>query len=169
MKTCNQCNAEYVPNDYRQKFCSKSCSVTYSNSNRVRKMYQSSNRTCRFCGGALAKYQKKYCSSTCDGAQKKKDTEMKILAGKKVAVSVLRNYLLTTRPNVCEICKGDSWLGHPMPLTMDHIDGKATNNQLDNLRLICPNCDRFTPTFGYRNKGNGRQSLGLKRHDKYDK
>nr|WP_238950618.1 HNH endonuclease [Mycobacterium sp. IDR2000157661] len=25
---------------------------------------------------------------------------------------------------------------------MDHIDGDADNNRRENLRLICPNCDR---------------------------
>ena len=30
------------------------------------------------------------------------------------------------------------------------------NNNLDNLRLICPNCDALLPTFAGRNRGNGR-------------
>lgn len=39
---------------------------------------------------------------------------------------------------------------------LDHIDGDATNNHRDNLRMVCSNCDSQLPTFKSRNRGNGR-------------
>jgi len=39
---------------------------------------------------------------------------------------------------------------------MDHIDGNADNNSLDNFRLVCGNCDMQLPTYKNKNKGNGR-------------
>lgn len=72
-------------------------------------------------------------------------------------------YLLRTRPHACEMCGTAAWLGKPVPLVMDHIDGNAENNAETNLRLICRNCDGLLPTFAGRNRGRGRKA----RRDRY--
>lgn len=41
----------------------------------------------------------------------------------------------------------DKWLNNPIILELDHIDGNRNNNNLKNLRLLCPNCHSQTPTF----------------------
>lgn len=48
---------------------------------------------------------------------------------------------------ICSSCNLDTWLGNPIPLELDHIDGNHLNNDLSNLRLLCPNCHSLTPTF----------------------
>lgn len=53
----------------------------------------------------------------------------------------------------CAICGcSPEWNGKPLTFVLDHIDGHASNNSRDNLRLICPNCDSQTDTFKSRNK-----------------
>jgi len=47
----------------------------------------------------------------------------------------------------CERCGLDSWLGAELPLELDHIDGERTNNLLENLRMLCPNCHAQTETW----------------------
>jgi HNH endonuclease len=41
----------------------------------------------------------------------------------------------------CEMCgQGEEWRGSRMALVLDHINGVATDNRLENLRIVCPNC-----------------------------
>ena len=55
----------------------------------------------------------------------------------------------------CSICGQEPfWNGKPLTLTLDHINGKNHDNELNNLRWVCPNCDRQLDTFGYKNVKN---------------
>ena len=54
----------------------------------------------------------------------------------------------------CAICGNTGeWLGQPLSLQIDHIDGNKHNNSVDNLRLLCPNCHHQQPTSNGKNKG----------------
>lgn len=55
--------------------------------------------------------------------------------------------LIDLRGHRCENCGLTEWLGLPINLEVHHIDGDRTNNELDNLQLLCPNCHSYTPNF----------------------
>ena len=51
----------------------------------------------------------------------------------------------------CAICGLTEWQGKKIVLQLDHINGNNTDNHLENLRLLCPNCHSQTDTFTGRN------------------
>lgn len=71
-----------------------------------------------------------------------------------------RTYLLKHRlwntglkDKVCELCGiTNMWNGKELQLQLDHIDGNNTNHNIDNLRIVCPNCHSQTDTFSGKNK-----------------
>jgi hypothetical protein len=56
--------------------------------------------------------------------------------------------------NNCSQCGINQWLGKPLVLELDHIDGNRNNHKLENLRLLCPNCHSQTNTFRGKNTKN---------------
>ncbi|WP_327367651.1 HNH endonuclease signature motif containing protein [Streptomyces sp. NBC_01217] len=48
----------------------------------------------------------------------------------------------------CESCDNPGeWLGRPLTLQIDHINGDWLDNRAENLRYLCPNCHALTETW----------------------
>ena len=70
-----------------------------------------------------------------------------------VSTRVVRRYI-ETEPGFdhkCCICNNIEWMGKPIPLELDHINGNNRDNRRENLRFICLNCHAQTHTFRGRN------------------
>lgn len=52
----------------------------------------------------------------------------------------------------CCLCgQGENWNGMKISLILDHINGVYNDNRLENLRIVCPNCNAGLDTFAGRN------------------
>ena len=52
----------------------------------------------------------------------------------------------------CAICGNTGeWNGQKLVLQIDHINGDHSDNRLENLRFLCPNCHSQTDTFAGKN------------------
>jgi Zn finger protein HypA/HybF involved in hydrogenase expression len=111
---------------------------------------------CINCGVEVKKAntQGKYCSNKCQA-----DHRLNVSIQNGTAKHrTLKRYLVKTSGNKCWTCGITNWNNKPIVMELEHIDGNSTNNNLDNLSLICPNCHSQTPTYKAKNIGNGRHS-----------
>jgi len=67
----------------------------------------------------------------------------------KHSSGVVKKYYIefSAIPYQCVICGIKEWNNKIINLQLDHIDGDGTNNELENLRLLCPNCHTQTETY----------------------
>lgn len=66
-----------------------------------------------------------------------------------------RLYKAGLKKPVCEICGQDEfWHGKKISLILDHINGIRNDNRLENLRIVCPNCNAALETYCGRHKYN---------------
>jgi 5-methylcytosine-specific restriction endonuclease McrA len=56
----------------------------------------------------------------------------------------------------CNRCSISTWNNEELSLHLDHINGIKTDNSIENLRLLCPNCHSQTDTYCGRNIGKNK-------------
>lgn len=71
--------------------------------------------------------------------------------GKAIKAANARDALIALRGYQCESCGLESWLNQAIPLEVRHIDGDHLNNQMENLKLLCPNCYALTENWRGKN------------------
>lgn len=156
--TCPHCKVDFKTKHPRQKFCSHSCSASFTQLGKKRKYH---DNICLTCGLRLNYIQRKFCSSICHlrfrNEQKHKEVENGTVSNRPT----IKKYLITAFGRYCFRCETETWMNEPVPLEVDHIDGDAGNNLPSNLRLLCPNCHAQTETAKGKNRGNGRKTRGL--------
>ena len=101
------------------------------------------------------KKNNKFCNHSCQQNYRWiNETKPLIESGKKDTnnLRALLKYVRERDGYKCKICDLTNWQGNPISLDLDHIDGNNKNNFPSNLRLLCPNCHRQTPTWGNKTR-----------------
>ena len=52
----------------------------------------------------------------------------------------------------CELCGLTLWNNEKIPLELHHVNGDNTDNRLENIQMLCPNCHALTDTYRGKNK-----------------
>lgn len=156
MKTCPKCGIEHKKPG---TFCSRSCANSRIFSLEANKRRAESNRKAWIELDPTKKLEHaKRTQQRAVGIQARKAAERDLLPTEEIGHTARRNRVIREQGGKCLNCKMDTWLGSPLVLELDHIDGNNTNNVRDNLRALCPNCHSLTPTWRgkMRLSSNGR-------------
>jgi predicted nucleic acid-binding Zn ribbon protein len=154
---CQQCGKELDYKHRNNKFCSSSCAAIHNN--HLRKVVNH----CLFCGHEINK-KKTYCNNQCQQNFQWKQIKEEILqngcfnngVNGEANRRLVKRFLIERDGHKCQICGNTEWMGQPIPLIVDHIDGNCENSSIDNFRLICGNCDMQTDTYKNKNHHKGR-------------
>lgn len=120
---------------------------------------------CKNCGKEIPKSSANiYCSSECFQEhifnERVKDWKENPNKYRKEEIpSFIRRYILNKAGCKCEKCgwsEINEYTG-TVPLEIHHIDGDCTNNNEENLQVLCPNHHSLTKNFGSLNNGKSKR------------
>ena len=169
---CKYCGKDFDYEHRHNKFCNKSCAASFNNhifhvkTNNVSSENKKKEKEERFCpcGNKLMSNRKNFCSIKCQKFFVWQEKRQKIEEtgffeksfGGEANRRIVKKYLIEKHGHKCQICGNTEWMGQPIPLIVDHIDGNSENSSVDNFRLICGNCNMQTNTFAGKNRHHGR-------------
>ena len=61
----------------------------------------------------------------------------------------------------CECCGLSEWRGKTIPLELHHVNGDNSDNRLENLKILCPNCHALTDNYRGLNKSAHQETDGV--------
>ena len=171
---CEKCGKKHDGSYGSGRFCSAQCARGFSTKEKREEINKKVSlklggngllkgkiTKCLCCGKDLTRIQInrniKYCSIICNKKVREKNTWERC-EKKGWNKGPARTYLINKNGHKCELCNETKWQGQPIPLVLDHIDGNSDNYKLNNIRMICRNCDGLLPTFSGRNVGKGRHT-----------
>lgn len=159
-KYCIVCGNELKK--YQVKYCSEKCRNEHKKLSNKKYI-----KICEFCGKEFETNVKsaRFCSTSCQAKLTHKiayedflNNNNKYCRG-NYTPKPFKGEFLSEQGGVCAICScKPEHNGKPLVFVLDHIDGDASNNKRENLRMVCPNCDSQLDTFKSKNKNSTRRN-----------
>lgn len=124
-------------------------------------------KICEFCGKEFTpiRHQVRFCSQECDHKRKHIEAYKDFIENNdkycrgNYTPKAFKKEFIEEQGGRCAICGcKPEHNNKPLVFIIDHIDGDASNNKRENLRMICPNCDSQLDTFKSKNKSSKRRN-----------
>ena len=155
-KLCKKCGTEFTPEKGLLNFCSQKC--TKGREQTPEMSQKKREKTLRHWepGGKFREYD--WDTLNKDATKIKKSlskwylkADLRVQNGEQLSDETTKRYLIEKHGHNCWMCDLSEWRGEKLHLEMDHIDGNNKNNNINNIRILCPNCHSITPTWRYKN------------------
>jgi len=144
---CIKCNNEHSGSFGSGKYCSKACANSRVRTDEVKKKISIGVRKNQYWNDAEWKAKIAKANKSPEKAAKVKETWKSKRDYDTAHIWSIKKWLKEERDNKCEECGVKEWNGKRLPMEVDHIDGNTNNNNVDNLKVLCPNCHSQTPTW----------------------
>ena len=139
---CNKCGKEHDGSFGSGKFCSRACANSRIRTEETKK---------KISEGILKSEWWLKCDYSHNSSTEKIEKQRETWKAKRdfntAHIFSIKKWLKEERGNKCEECGVEEWNGKRLPMEVDHIDGNTKNNDLTNLKVLCPNCHSQTPTW----------------------
>ena len=116
---------------------------------------------CENCNKEFSYYPSRpqqFCSHQCQWDCKIK----KQIESGSYSKTTAKTFFKKTTEYKCSCCGINEWNEKPISLQIDHIDGDTSNNLIENLRYLCPNCHSQTDTWSVKNmSAEGKERIKL--------
>ena len=162
MAICERCKQEHDGTFGSGRFCSRACANTRNHSEETKEKVSDSLKRKK-----LSPWNKGLTSTDyriAKGIERRNisfNKKLECLSFKlwqELSIKQKRWILIESQDGKCLYCGHYQWLNKPLKLELHHIDGNNTNQNVNNLEMLCPNCHSLTETFRGANKNS---NIGL--------
>jgi 5-methylcytosine-specific restriction endonuclease McrA len=162
-KLCKKCNKEFTPTKGYVNYCGPICRSGREQTPEMLKKKSISNKKHWKDGGVFRNMDWDMLNNRPEKIKVTLEVwflkaEQRILNGEQLNNETTKKYLIEKHGHKCWGCEATEWQGEKLHLEMDHIDGNNKNNDINNIRILCPNCHSITPTWRYKNIKNKKDN-----------
>jgi len=159
MKKCENCRNEHDGSYGSGRFCSSKCARGFSTKLKRNEINEKVSKKLKGKCGKKRHLTDDELKTIKNKLRKTWDEKILNSDFNILGIDSRRKRVILEQKGKCNNCGNDKWLGYELMLEIEHKDGNHSNNERENLEMLCPNCHSLTSTWRGRNKRGKRLKI----------